>query len=436
MSQSLPILIIALLVCAGLIAIILLNPAIPLGGSLKGKHLRIPYWAAPLLGALALLFSGLLPIKNAWEGLTGSGSINPLKILVLFISMTTLSIFLDEAGMFRFLAGIALRYAKTSQVKLFLCLYLLVAVLTVFTSNDIIILTFTPFIISFCKKSKISPIPYLFMEFISANTMSMALIIGNPTNIYLGTSFNITFVDYFNKMFVPSLIATITSFIILLFIFKNKLKVTMSSNDEEIIIRPNRMLLAIGISILLITTILLAISSYIGLEMYIIALIGAGIELIFLITYSLVNHNDLVKRVLKHIPYNLLPFILSMVVIVLCLNEIKFSDVLMNTLNQGNTVFTYGFSGLLTANIINNIPMSIFYQTMLTAKDMNAIYASIAASNIAAYLTPLGALAGLMFISLCKKGDVQMDFLTFSKYGLVVGLPAITVTLLYINFVC
>ncbi|UKI48946.1 MAG: hypothetical protein L6U99_08950 [Clostridium sp.] len=43
------------------------------------------------------------------------------------------------------------------------------------------------------KRSKINPLPYLLMEFFAANTLSMALIIGNPTNIYLGFNFNIDF---------------------------------------------------------------------------------------------------------------------------------------------------------------------------------------------------------------------------------------------------
>lgn len=59
----------------------------------------------------------------------------------------------------------------------------MVAILTIFTSNDIVILTFTPFICYFSKNAKINPIPYLVAEF-AATTYSMMLIIGNPTNIY------------------------------------------------------------------------------------------------------------------------------------------------------------------------------------------------------------------------------------------------------------
>ena len=76
----------------------------------------------------------------------------------------------------------------------------LVSVLTVFTSNDIIVLTFTPFICHFAKSARIDPLPYLVSEFVAANTWSMALIIGNPTNIYLMSGTGISFLSYTAKM--------------------------------------------------------------------------------------------------------------------------------------------------------------------------------------------------------------------------------------------
>ena len=102
--------------------------------------------------------------------------------------MTVLSVFLDEVGFFGYIAAFALKKAGRSRKRLFFYLYITVSVLTVFTSNDIIILTFTPFICYFAKSAKIDPVPYLFAEFIAANTWSMALIIGNPTNIYISSA--------------------------------------------------------------------------------------------------------------------------------------------------------------------------------------------------------------------------------------------------------
>ena len=74
--------------------------------------------------------------------------------------------------------------------------FFLISVLIIFTSHDIIILTFTPFLCYFCKRCKISPLPYLIRKFVAANTWSSLLIIGNPTNIYLASYENIS--SFFN----------------------------------------------------------------------------------------------------------------------------------------------------------------------------------------------------------------------------------------------
>ena len=152
-----------------------------------GKIRLDTYWLITLIGAVLVLIFGGTDIEKVGKSLIADTAINPLKILVLFLSMTVLSIYLDELGFFRYLANIALKRARTGQKKLFLYLYITVSVLTVFTSNDIIILSFTPFICYFAKNAKINPIPYLAAEFVAANTWSMMLIIGNPTNIYLDT---------------------------------------------------------------------------------------------------------------------------------------------------------------------------------------------------------------------------------------------------------
>ena len=135
-----------------------------------GKVTLGVYWIASLVGAAVCLAVGVVPMDYVANGLVANTAVNPLKILALFLSMTLLSVYLDELGVFRYLAEHALTHDDGSQIALFCKLYALVAVLTVFTSNDIIVLTFTPFICCFCRRAEIDPIPYLFAEFFAANT--------------------------------------------------------------------------------------------------------------------------------------------------------------------------------------------------------------------------------------------------------------------------
>lgn len=408
---------------------------------LKIKNFEMQtFWFAPTLGAIILLIFGLVDANVVFLSMIENSSVNPLEILILFISMVFLSVVLDEVGFFKYLATLAVKKAKNSQFAMFIILFFMVSILTIFTSNDIIVITFTPFIIFFCRNTKISPIPYLVAEFVAANTWSMLLIIGNPTNIYLATSFNIDFFTYIKYMFVPTIFAGITSLLIMLLIFKNKLKQKLDSNiSSDHILDKN--IFIISLILLIICIILLAISSFINLSMWIISLTSAGILLIFLTIYCIFNKDKryILKESIFRLPFNLIPLLLSMFVIVLTLHQYDITTYIFNLLNTSQPILTFGLSSFVFANLTNNIPMSILYVDIIknfTNISPQAIYSSIISSNIAAYFTPIGALAGIMWMSILRKNDVEFSFLKFSIYGSIIAIPTLLISLggLYISF--
>lgn len=423
--------IIAGLVCVALVLTVLTNPSINIGK----YHIRIFYWTAPMLGSIALLLFRLLPLPVMWEGLTSSGSINPLKILTLFISMTTLSIYLDEVGFFSYIAGISLKFAKTSQLRLFCVLFLLVSVLTVFTSNDIIILTFTPFICYFSKKAEIDPMPYLFGEFVAANTWSMMLIIGNPTNIYLATANGIGFGAYTAHMLLPTLFAGITAFLLLLMIFRKPLSQPISIKEEKPAIR-DKGLVIIGLLHLAFCTILLILSSYIGLEMWYITL-GFAVSLFLCVTIYKkkkgVKERVLLRTIMRA-PWELIPFVLSMFLLVLTLDRYQVTTIISDFFGTDHLVWKYGIASFLAANVMNNIPMSVAFSSIVShlpeADRLPAAYASIIGSNIGAYFTPLGALAGIMWSGILNKMGIPFSFRKYISYGIRISIPVLIAALL------
>lgn len=398
-----------------------------------GKVRLGTYWIIALIGAVILLSFSLAPIQEVFGQLTANTSINPLKIIILFFSMTMLSIFLDEVGLFKHLASVAAKKASKNQFALFSILYGLTALLTIFTSNDIVILTFTPFICFFCKNSKINPIPYLIAEFTAANTWSLMLIIGNPTNIYLATSANIGFFEYFQTMALPTLCAGVVEFSLLLLLFHNKLKVPLQYSEEEAPIK-NKVALVLGLVHLGACLGFLIASSYLGFEMWIIALVCACSLVLSATMMCLITKKDwnYIGNSFKKLPYQLIPFFLSMFVIVVALNYQGISAKLAEFLGHSNTIWTYGFSSFFVSNLINNIPMSILFSDLCA--DNAAIYASIVGSNIGAFLTPTGALAGIMFTSLVKEHETKFSFVDFVKYGAIVSLPIIATTLFLLTF--
>lgn len=399
--------------------------------SIKIKNIKISlYWIICLIGALLLICFNQVDFNDIKNEFINNSSINPLKILILFFSMTFISIFLDEVGFFKLIAIKILSKVNNKQITLFICLYFLVAILTIFTSNDIIVLTFTPFICYFCKNAGINPLPYLIGIFISSNTYSMMFIIGNPTNIYLATSQGIDFVSYFKVMFIPTILSGLIEFIILILLFRKNLNDKILSREIEKQ-EYNKFLIIIGLIHLFICLIFLIISSYLNIEMYLISLISALSLLIISFIYFIVKKIKLSKYldILKRLPFELIPFMLSMLIIVLALNKQNIPSLISNYLNNGNEIINYGISSFLMCNVMNNIPMSVFYASIINIGDLKATYSTIIGSNLGAFLTPIGALAGIMFTSLLKKYDVKYTFLDFIKYGVIISIPTLLVAL-------
>ena len=403
---------------------------------IKIKNFSIhTYWVIALVGAIILISSTLVPIKEVFSQLTANTAINPLKILVLFFSMTFISILLDEFGLFRYLASVASKRAK-SQYVLFFSFYFLVAALTIFTSNDIVILTFTPFICFFCKRMKINPIPYLISEFVAANTWSLLFIIGNPTNIFLGTSAGITFIDYFKIMALPTIAAGLIELFIIFVIFRTKLSEKLGDITIETEKIENKPMLICGIIHLFICFIFLIIANYIKIEMWLVSLICATSLLVATLIISLTMRKDFhfVSQAGKRLPYPLIPFFLSMFIIVVAFNYQQISLQIASILGSKNTIWVYGFTSLLMSNVINNIPMSILYTGLCSHLDsaiyLKGVYASIIGSNIGAFLTPIGALAGIMFLDIVNKHEIKFSFTQFIEYGCIIAIPTISTALL------
>ncbi len=399
-----------------------------------GKIKLDTYWLVALAGALVLIVARLADISEVGKALVSDSAINPVKILTLFISMTVLSIFLDELGFFSYLANVTLRKAKTSQVKLFLYLYLTVSVLTVFTSNDVIILSFTPFICYFAKNAKISPMPYLAAEFVAANTWSMMLIIGNPTNIYLSTAYGFGFVDYTSVMLLPTLAAGAVAFLCLFLVYRRKLSEPISGEPEEAKIN-DKLYLWIGIAHLAVCTLGLAIGSYIGLEMWLVSLCAAVSLFLFVTVIALIRRRKPVELAscLKRAPWQLIPFVLGMFVMVIVLADKGVTEGIAVLLGEGGEVFKYGLTSFLAANVINNIPMSVLFCSIIEnvsqAATPAAVFAAIIGSNIGAFLTPIGALAGIMWSSILKSHGLKFSYTDFLKMGVSVALPTILAAL-------
>jgi arsenical pump membrane protein len=164
--------------------------------------------------------------------------------------------------------------------------------------------------------------------------------------------------------------------------------------------------------------------------MWLIALLSVVALFFVAILYYLAKRHkptELLKT-LRRCPWTLGIFVLAMFFVVQILNHLGITNWLATTLDSANSdILTYGGASFLAANLINNIPMSVLFSQI--ANTSPAIYASIIGSNIGAFATPIGALAGLMWLKILHHHQVKFNFLQFIKYGVVIAVPTLLAAL-------
>ncbi len=407
------------------------------------RHMRVEtFFLGALLGPLLITSFGFLRFSETLSSLKGHEGLRPLGILALFLSMVFLSIFLDVTGVFDFCARWSLRRAGGDGRRLFFIVYATVSLLTVFTSNDIIILTFTPIIYYYTLHARINPLPYLIAEFFAANTWSTLLSIGNPTNIVIAGAFRLGFVPYAAAMAGPTFAAGAANLAGLYLIFRRDIVRPIHTGfgappEEALTDRPGALL---GVALMAICLLGLALAPQLGLEMWEIAL-GAALGLLAVLiarrSWARFLGRDLntrggpgVRRTLGRMPWAIAPFVLAMFVTVDALRRFGFFDAVRAGLeglcgaSPALRVFVYGTASAASANVLNNIPMTLAFTAIIEGLPMPArpaaAFATAIGSNLGANLTPLGALAGLMWMSILHHKAAPIRFRDFVRYGLLV----------------
>lgn len=410
------------------------------------RHLRMPtYFLGALFGPVAILALGVLHLPDIARHLRGTALLNPGGILALFLSMVFLSVFLDITGVFEACARWALRHAGRDGRRLFLTLYATVSVLTVFTSNDIIVLTFTPIVCQFARHARIDPVPYLVAEFFAANTWSALLYVGNPTNLLVAGAFQLDFLGYAAWMALPTLAAGAVNAGLLYRLFRRQLAQPLPAEAPAALSpaaaltdRPGALL---GTLLLAGCIAGLAVAPRLDIPMWSVAVSAAGALLAILVlrrSRARLLRLDLIREggagvrdTLGRMPWTIVPFVLSMFISVEALRRLGLmaeAGRWMASAAAGSPavcVFLYGCGSALAANVLNNIPMTLAFTSMLTelgggTLERAGALATAMGSNLGANLTPFGALAGLLWLGLLREKEVPMTFGRFLRYGLCI----------------
>ncbi|KAJ7624990.1 hypothetical protein DFH06DRAFT_1444662 [Mycena polygramma] len=186
----------------------------PVKIKVRHRHIPINLSTAPIL-TIAILWAAQCLGPTQVEG------IKPYNVLILFFSLAYMAITLDISGVLQAAACWVSNKGGTRGRRLYFYFYLMLTLFSALVGNDPVILSGTVFLIYYTRGINLEPLPWLIAEFASANTASMVLVVGNPTNVVVAQGFGINFAAFTLYTILVFLACSVVCYLALIIQFRD-----------------------------------------------------------------------------------------------------------------------------------------------------------------------------------------------------------------------
>lgn len=194
----------------------------------------------PVISVLLLWASQVFSFHSTiLKGMLGNEMLQPWKVLVMFYTLSYLCISIEVSGILLRISRriIDRSFSYQTPLPLLTVIFAISAILTIFTSNDIVILVLTPIICTASRgRTKLSSLePFLIAQFFAANTWSLIFYISNPTNIIVAMTNRWSFIYYAKFMVIPAFGCGSVLFVLIYLRYRKQLKWVkplVALNDE------------------------------------------------------------------------------------------------------------------------------------------------------------------------------------------------------------
>ena len=374
-------------------------------------------------GALLLIVLRLVPLKLAGQAVA-KGS----DVYLFLIGMMLLSELAREQGVFDWVASVAVRGAKGSCSRLFLLVYGVGTLVTIFMSNDATAVVLTPAILTAVRKAKVSPLPYLFVCALIANAASFVLPISNPANLVVFHTGMPPLGTWLADFGIPSLFSILVTFFVMRFIFREDLCKSIDCDVEDTKLSGNGKLVLAGLAVMI--AVLLTASALkkdLGLPTCLAAL---GITAVVSIK---AKSNP--TKLAREISWSTLLLVAGLFVMV---DAVESQGALNLTqqwlawashLGQNLGALVVGFVVGVANNIVNNLPLGLIAGGTIQAAHTKGLIANavLIGVDLGPNLSVTGSLATILWLLALRKdsgedeGGEKLDvsFWKFLKVGAV-----------------
>lgn len=395
------------------------------------RPLRIPEYVWVVGGTVVLVAFGFLPWRNAV-----AAAAKGIDVYLFLIGMMLLAEVARQEGLFDWLAALAVRHARSSARRLFLIIYSVGTIVTVFLSNDATAVVLTPAVYSAATAARVEPLPYLFICAFIANAASFVLPISNPANLVIFGAHMPPLAQWLYQFTLPSIASILITYLLLRFTQRAAINQKIS---EEFPIEPLSVggkCVAVGIALTALG--LLGASSLdrqLGLPTFIA---GIAVTVIVLITS---RRSPL--PVLRDISWGVLPLVAGLFILVASVEQTGILNSVTQMLHNvaasspRDASFGAGILVALASNLLNNLPTGLVAATVSQSADvpLQVTSATLIGVDLGPNLSVTGSLATILWLMALRREGEAVTVWQFLKLGIIVMPPALVVALLAITAV-
>lgn len=419
------------MIVAGLIFLLTLGVVI-----WQPKGLGIGWIAS--IGAIVALLAGVIhgsDIPVVW-GIVWNATF-------AFIAIIIISLLLDEAGFFRFIALYVAKWAKGSGSRLFCYIVLLGAAVSALFANDGAALILTPIVIAILAALRLSPattLGFIMAAGFIADTASLPLVVSNLVNIVSADFFDVTFDRYALVMLPVNAVSVLTSLVVLYGFYRRDIPryypLDWVASPKAAVV--DRATFYTGWAVLLALLVGFFMVEPMGVPISMIAGLGA----LVLVVVASLSKKISIQPVFKNAPWHIVVFSLGMYLVVYGLKNAGLTYYLTQLLTQlstqGVVVASLG-TGLLSAglsSVMNNMPTVLIQALAIDGVTTQPIikeamvFANVIGCDLGPKLTPIGSLATLLWLHVLASKNIKVSWGYYFKVGMVLTLPVLMATLL------
>lgn len=396
-------------------------------------------------GALLALTFGIVTPKNIPEvwGIVWNATLTLVALVII-------SLILDEAGFFRWMALHVARWGRGRGRLLFPLMMLLGAGVTAIFTNDGTALILTPIMMEMLLVLGFGPgatLAFVMATGFIADTTSLPLPISNLVNIISADYFEIGFGRYALVMLPVNLVAIASSLVVLWIYFSRHIPLRYSLDS---LAQPSSMIrdpLVFRWSFPVLGLLLVGYCFAEPLEVPVSLVVSIGAIALLALSGRWFHRDQPTiisnRKILQEAPWQVILFSLGMYLVVIGLRNAGLTALLSQALEQLSgwgvslSIFGVGFLATLLSCVMNNLPAVLVNALAIqSAAEVEPtlreamVYANIIGCDLGPKITPIGSLATLLWLHVIARKGLRISWGQYFRIGIVLTLPVLFVTLL------